>query len=150
MKIGKTSGNSSNRIEVQGKDAQRVAEGNEECFQSRLNQIECSNHEDRLNELISKITAQGQKLGEKIDIRELKIYKKLIAEFLREAIENTNKFSKQSFLDRRGRHRVYALVKKINNELELLTQDVLNGEKNKIRILQRLDDIRGLVLDIIL
>lgn len=150
MKIGKTSGNSSNRIELQGKDAQKVAEGNGECFQSRLSQVESSNHEDRLNELIGKITAQGQKLGEKIDIRELKIYKKLIAEFLREAIENTNKFSKQSFLDRRGRHRVYALVKKINNELELLTQDVLNGEKNKIRILQRLDDIRGLVLDIIL
>jgi uncharacterized protein YaaR (DUF327 family) len=150
LKIGETPGNPSGRIGAQEKNAQRAAEGNEACFRSRLNQVECSNHEDKLNELISKITVQGQKLGEKIDIRELKIYKKLIAEFLGEAIKNTNKFSKQSFLDRRGRHRVYAIVKKINNELELLTRDILNGEKDKIRILQRLDDIRGLVLDIIM
>jgi uncharacterized protein YaaR (DUF327 family) len=150
LKIGETPGNSSNRVDVRGKEPKRTSGGSEACFQSRLNQVECRNYEDKLNELISKIMAQGQRLGEKIDIRELKIYKKLIAEFLRETIENTTKFSKQSFLDRRGRHRVYALVRKINNELELLTRDILNDEKDKIRILQRLDDIRGLVLDIVM
>lgn len=150
MKIEGTPNNLSNRMEVHEKEPQRSAESSETSFKSRLNQVEFANHQDKINHLINKIIAQGSKLSEKIDIGELKTYKKLIAEFLGEAVGNANKFSKQSFLDRRGRHRVYALVRKINNELDLLTRDVLNGEKSKIGILQRLDDIRGLILDIIM
>lgn len=101
-----------------------------------------------LQRLVETITKQGQSLAAHIDIRELRIYKKLIAEFIEAAVWSSKKYSKKSLLDRRGRRKVFAIIKSINDELELLTQDVLSGEKDNISLLQRLDDIRGLILDL--
>ncbi|HHW47798.1 MAG TPA: YaaR family protein [Clostridiaceae bacterium] len=148
LKISDALKNPSVISEVHGKDEKRVAEAGETSFRSQLKRIENGNHEERLRHLVSQITEQGEKLGKKIDIRELRIYKKLIAEFLDEALNNSRRFTKQNFLDRRGRHRIYAVVKKINDELELLTQDILKTEKDNIAILKRIDDIRGLIMDI--
>ena len=108
----------------------------------------CCSNEERIMGLMERIFEQGKKVGDKVEIKELMYYKKLISEFLNEVIDGSYKFSKQNFLDRRGRHRVYAIIKKINKELELLTQDVLSKENDNLGILKRLDDIRGLILDI--
>ena len=96
------------------------------------------------------IIAQGEKLAEKVDIKELRAYKKLISDFMDEAVRNTRKFSKQSFLDRRGRHKVYAVIKQINEELDDLTREVLAGQKDRLKILTKLDGIKGLILDIVM
>ena len=58
-------------------------------------------------------------------------------------------FYKENSLDRRGRHRVYSLVKKVDKELDELTKDFLDIEGNRIKILQRLDDIKGMLLDVL-
>ena len=150
MKISETLNQSSTVLGITEKEDRKVSESKDANFQSKLKRIEGQNHEERLQGFVDQIIKQGKKLGEKVDIRELKIYKKLISEFLSEAVNDSHKFSKENFLDRRGRYRVYATVKKVNNELELLTKDVLNEEKDNIKILQRLDDIRGLILDLIL
>jgi len=57
---------------------------------------------------------------------------------------------KQNVLDRRGRYRVYSTIKKINDELDNLVADVLRNQKDNLKILQRLDDIRGLILDLLM
>ena len=117
-------------------------------FLGALRGAEESNVVERLRRLAQEITAQGERLAEKVDIRELRAYKKMIAEFLDEAVGNSRKFSKQSYLDRKGRHKVYAIIKKVNEELDGLTQDLLRGEKDHIRILTRIEDIKGLILDL--
>jgi uncharacterized protein YaaR (DUF327 family) len=53
-------------------------------------------------------------------------------------------------LDRRGRHKVFAVIKKVNEELDDLTREVLTDEKDRIKILKKLDDIKGLILDLFL
>ena len=63
---------------------------------------------------------------------------------------HSHSFTKKSFLDRRGRHRVYAIIKKINEELIELTNEVIKSEQNNLSILKKLDDIRGLILDLLL
>jgi len=65
-------------------------------------------------------------------------------------LHHSHIFSKDSHLDRRGRYKVYATVKKINEELDELTKRFLMPRKDNIRILQRIEDIRGLVLDLML
>lgn len=134
--------------DVSGKEDKKVSENGGTSFQSRLARVEGRNFEERIKEMVGKIIEQGEKLAKKVDIRELKAYKNLISEFLDEVVANSHKFSKQNFLDRRGRYKVYAVIKQINEEVDLLTKEVLSGEMDNIKILQRLDDIRGLVLDI--
>ena len=119
-------------------------------FLNLIKSVEEKNVIEKLKILAGEIVEQGKKLSDKVDIKELRIYKKMIAGFLDEAVENSLKFSKQSFLDRRGRHKVYAVIKKVNEELDELTKEVLSGEKDRILILKRLDDIKGLILDIIM
>lgn len=135
---------------MQVKEEKKAASTAGSNFQNSLKSAEDTNYELYIGEMARKITEQGEKLGKKIDIRELRIYKKLISEFIDGALGSSLKFSRQSLLDRRGRHKVYALIKKINNEIGLLTEDVISKEKDNIVILQRIDDIRGLVLDMIL
>lgn len=148
MKIRENVNNSSNVSGLLGKDEKKVSSNNGTSFKSHLKHFENHSTEERIKLLIGQIQEQGEKLGKKVDLRELKVYKGLITEFLDEALNNSQKFSKDSHLDRRGRYKVYATVKKINEELENLTKDVLNSEKDNIKILQRIEDIRGLILDL--
>lgn len=148
MKIREGLNSSTNIAEVSGGDQKKPSDVSGNAFYSQLKRVEEHNAEERIKYLVNQITEQGEKLGKKVDVRELKIYKKLISEFLDETLNNSQKFSKESFIDRRGRHRVYATVKKINSELEELTKDVLSAENDNIKILQRIEDIRGLILDV--
>ena len=148
MKISENLSNAAGLSGLPVKDDRKVRPGKRGEFRSRLIMAEDANYEEHLQRLVEDIITQGERLAERVDIRELKIYKKLIAEFLDLVIGKSKKFSKRSLLDRRGRQRVYAIVKNINEELEQLTQDVLQEEKDNIRLLQRLADIRGLILDL--
>ncbi|MDD4503263.1 MAG: YaaR family protein [Clostridiaceae bacterium] len=101
----------------------------------------------RLNRLMSDIEKQGENLGKSMDIKELKNYKKLISEFMNEVVNNSLKFSKQSHFDRRGRHKVYALVRKVNAKIEELSRDFLKEEKDNIKILESIGNIKGMLFD---
>lgn len=132
------------------REDRKVSSGKGSDFRSQLTKVEDDNYQQHLEKLVDDITKQGEKLGKKVDIRDLRIYKMLISEFLETAIGKSRKFTKQSLLDRRGRHKVYSIIKKINEEIDLLTQDVMQNEAGNIDILKRVDDIRGLILDMIL
>lgn len=101
----------------------------------------------RLNRLMSDIEKQGEKLGRSMDIRELKNYKKLVSEFMNEVVNNSLKFSKQSHFDKRGRHKVYALVKKVNSKIEELSREFLKEEKDNIKVLESIGNIKGMLFD---
>jgi hypothetical protein len=119
-------------------------------FSSTLKKQTSQNMEEMLKQMAQDIVKQGERLGEKVDIAELKAYKRMISEFLEESVRSFAKFSRESFMDRRGRHRLYATVKKINESLEDLTKDIISNEKDHLKILGRIEDIRGMILDIIL
>lgn len=102
----------------------------------------------RLNKLMSQINYQGEQLGKNMDIKELKQYKRLITEFMDEVVNNSLKYSKQNQFDRRGRHKVYAMVKKVNAKVEELSREFLKEEKDNIKILESIGTIKGMLLDI--
>ena len=99
----------------------------------------------KVDMLLSDITAQGNR----IDIRDMKKYRGLIREFMNEVVFRSHKFSRENFLDRRGRHRVYGLIKLIDSNLDELAQELVKDEKDHIAILSKIGEIRGLILDIL-
>ena len=102
----------------------------------------------KLEALMNDISTQGKLLSEHMDVRDMKRYRGLIKEFMNEVVNRSHKFSRENFLDRRGRHRVYGLVKLEEEKLDELAQVLVSGEKDHIDILNRVDEIRGLLLDI--
>lgn len=113
-----------------------------------LSQLEESELHDKIKEMINNISNQGNKIAEHMDIRDLKVYRTMISTFVNEVVSNSHKFSRENFLDKRGRHRVYGIVRLVNEKLDELAQELIKSEKNQIDILDRVGEIQGLILDI--
>ena len=103
----------------------------------------------KVDELLSDITAQGNRLAEHMDIRDMKKYRGLIKDFLNEVVYRSHRFSRENFLDRRGRHRVYGIIRLIDKNLDELASELVEDEKDHISILDRIGEIKGLLLDIL-
>ncbi|MCL2215842.1 MAG: YaaR family protein [Defluviitaleaceae bacterium] len=102
---------------------------------------------ERLQGLISEIAVQGKRVADHMDFGELKIYRNLITNFINEVVSHSHEFSRENFLDRRGRHHVYGIVRLVNQDLDELAQELLKQEKNSLAILEKIDEIHGLLLD---
>lgn len=103
---------------------------------------------ERLNLMMEEIVMQGDKIVKRMDVRDMKRYRTLIKEFMNEIVNRSHKFSRENFLDRRGRHRVYGIIRLVDEKLDELAKELVNEECDKIAILARVDEIRGLLLDI--
>ena len=103
---------------------------------------------ERLNSLMTQITEQGEKITKHMDISDMRRYRELVKDFMNEVVNRSHKFSRENFLDRRGRHRVYGIIKRVDENLDLLAQELVKEEKDHIAILARIGEIRGLLLDI--
>jgi len=119
-------------------------------FEFTLKRVASEGLAERLGALIGDITSLGKKIAEYRDIGGLKQYRALVRDFINEVVTNSHEFSRENFLDRRGRHRVYGIVRLVNSELDALAQDLLTNEKSHIEILARVDEIHGLLLDMVI
>jgi hypothetical protein len=97
---------------------------------------------------MEEIVMQGDKIVKRTDIRDMKKYRTLIKEFMNEVVNRSHKFSRENFLDRRGRHRVYGIIRLVDEKLDELAKELVSEEKDSISILAKVDEIRGLLLDI--
>ena len=103
----------------------------------------------RVDALMEDIVEQGNRIAQHMDIHDMKRYRGLIKEFLNEVVYRSHKFSRENFLDRRGRHRVYGIIKLIDSNLDELASELVADEKDHISILGMIGEIKGLLLDII-
>lgn len=113
-----------------------------------ISNIEEKDLQEKLGNMMQKITEQGEKIAKHMDIKDMRKYRELVKGFLNEVVNRSHKFSRENFLDRRGRHRVYGIVKLVDKNLDELAGELVKEEKNHLEIVGRIDDIRGLLLDI--
>ena len=113
-----------------------------------ISNIEEKDLQEKLGNMMQEITEQGEKIAKHMDIKDMRKYRELVKGFLNEVVNRSHKFSRENFLDRRGRHRVYGIVKLVDKNLDELAGELVKEEKNNLEIVGRIDDIRGLLLDI--
>lgn len=102
----------------------------------------------RLQTLMEEITIQGERLAKRRDVKDMRHYRALVKEFMNEVVTHSHSFSRENFLDRRGRHRVYGIIRLVDENLDLLAQELMKDEKDNLAILNKIGEIRGLLLDI--
>ena len=97
-------------------DAQKQPTKTDDSFKFTLvSHIENSELQEKLSGLMKDIEEQGSKIAKHMDIRDMKRYRNLVKEFMNEVTANSHTFSRENFLDRRGRPRVYGIVKEVDN-----------------------------------
>ena len=117
-------------------------------FNSKLKEYEQVNAYEFLSGLRQDIEKQGILLGKTLNINEMRYYKKMITDFLQQAVMYSFNFEKENLTDRRGRRHIYSMVNKVNQKVDELIKQVMEKEKDNIQILKMIDDIRGMLLDL--
>ena len=102
-----------------------------------ISNIEEKDLQEKLRGMMEDITEQGNKIAKHMDIKDMK-----------KVTSRSHQFSRENFLDRRGRHRVYGIVKLVDKNLDDLASELMKDEKDHLAIVGKVDDIRGLLLDI--
>ena len=115
---------------------------------SLISKIEAGELQEKKSGLMREITTQGEKISKHMDIKDMKTYRSLVKEFMNEVVSNSHEFSRENFLDRRGRHRVYGIVKLVDKNLDDLASELMKDEKDQLAILGKVGEIEGLLLDI--
>ena len=113
-----------------------------------VSRIEEQDLQNALTGMLEEITRQGDKLAKHRDIKDMKRYRTLIKDFMNEIVNRSHAFSRENFLDRKGRHRVYGIIRLIDQNLDELAQELVKEEQDNLAILSKIGEIRGLLLDI--
>ncbi|MFE8696493.1 YaaR family protein [Cytobacillus sp. FJAT-53684] len=103
---------------------------------------------ERLTKMVSEIEDQGKVLAEKRTVDHLRKYKKMVKEFMEEAVQHGLQLEEQRGFNRRGRTKIYKIVKEVDSKLIDLTNTVLDKEKNSLDILNKIGEIKGLLINI--
>lgn len=113
-----------------------------------VSRIEEQDLQNALTNMMEEITRQGDKLAKRRDIKDMKRYRALIKDFMNEIVNRSHSFSRENFLDRKGRHRVYGIIRLVDQNLDELAQELVKDEQDHLAILNKIGEIRGLLLDI--
>lgn len=103
---------------------------------------------EKLTKLVQDIEDQGKVLADSRTIDELRKYKKMVKEFMDEAVQNGLQLEERRGFNRRGRTKIYKIVKEVDKKLIDLTNAVLDKEKKSLDILGMVGEIKGLLINI--
>ncbi len=124
-------------------------EKTDETFKFTLaSKIDDADFREKVDSMMKEIDEQGKKIAEHMDIRDMKKYRSLVKDFINEVVNRSHSFTRENFLDRRGRHRVYGMIHLVDKNLDDLAQELVKDEKDHMSILGHVDEIRGLLIDI--
>ncbi len=99
-----------------------------------------------LEDVLDELGRQGERLAANQNFQELERYRGLVQEFVRKAVQGMGTLAQTR--PRADNGKVHVLLKKIDGEMEALTREVMSRQAAPLAILTRLDQIRGLLLDL--
>ena len=150
VKINNVNRSDPGRYTARGTEAKSVSESDSLVFRRTLTDLTHEMHVERLRELKKKIDEQGEQLSERVDVKEYEKYRKLIREFVDEIVSNGYTFEREDAYAARGRHRYIATVRILDEKLDELGKEVMKEHADNIEILSKIDDIRGLLMDMMI
>lgn len=118
------------------------------AFSRQMTTLHEAAYQRYINDLQERIHKQGEKLKEKADLKMLQEYRQLISELLGEAASNAYACIKSSLFDAKGRHKVFFVIRSVNQKLEEIASEILSDQVDNIKLLQMVDDIRGMLVDL--
>jgi len=103
----------------------------------------------RLHALIGDISEQGKKIARHADFNDFKNYRRMVKEFINEVLTHSHMLNREDILNRRGKHKTYTIIRVINQDLDDLARELLKIEKDHLTILEKIDELQGLLLDLL-
>ncbi|WP_342493236.1 YaaR family protein [Bacillus sp. FSL W7-1346] len=103
---------------------------------------------EQLTVMLSDIEVFGKKLTKSRNLKDLARFKGLVKRFVKETVDNGLNIETSRSFDIYGNTRTLALVKALDEKLIELTEDMMNQEKPSIDLLERIGEIKGLLINL--
>lgn len=104
---------------------------------------------EQLVRMAEQIKLQGDRLTRSMTVRSLRMYKALVKQFLEETARRGVGLRETKGWDRRGRTRRYKLLDEIDSRLTAMADELVDNEQGRLELLQRIGEIRGLLINIL-
>lgn len=104
---------------------------------------------ERLDRALERLDQFGSELAERRTLEDLKRYRMAVAELIRDLTSQMVQVRVDLEWDSHSwEQRTLVTLRRVNEEVERLAQMVLDHEKDRLAILEKLGEIKGLLLDV--
>ncbi len=146
MRVKKTSGIESKKkvksIKMIEEDANRIS------FTEILASTEEENMREALTDVLEKINKKGKELVSNRTVENLLEYKKMVKNFIEDAVNFGLKINARRGYGLSGRTKILRTVSTIDKRLIELTDIIMKQESKGIKLLEKVGQIEGLLLNI--
>ncbi|MCK8059787.1 MULTISPECIES: YaaR family protein [unclassified Fusibacter] len=143
MKINKVSKSGAAPSKVK---APQAVEGT--SFSDLMGDKRESDTRHELEQLMLAIRSEGDKLVDAKNIEVLVHYKRMVKDFVSRAVDFAFEIQDRKGLSRFGRGKVLKVVSQIDASLVEITQEFLAEERNRIKLLSKIGELQGMLLNI--
>jgi len=110
---------------------------------------ETSYSEGEVGELLDAVHVAGDRLKENLGVTQVQAYKKAVRDFVHHVVEHAwtveRKTSGGNILKRKEFYRLAV----IDESLEKLAAEILRNQRDRLEILRRIDEINGMLVDLL-
>lgn len=106
-------------------------------------------HRENLEELLDEVHQSGETLAESQSLENIKRYRQAVSGFLKFVVDKMLKLEEQTSGGNILRRKRFTQVKIVDGKLESLVQAVLGDQGKQLDVLERINEIRGLLIDLI-
>lgn len=103
---------------------------------------------EQLTRLLGDISTAGDRVARSRNLRELARFKMLVKRFLQETVEHGMELKQSHTWNRFGEGRRLKIIETIDTRLVELAQDLLDEEKEAIDLLDKIGEIKGLLINL--
>jgi|GEM_PF-620410 len=101
-----------------------------------------------LTSFLQRLDIQGQKLAKSHSLQDLIEFKNMVKSFLKTTLGKSRIMQEENIWDFSGQPRIMARVTKIDRALEELGEQVLSSQAEALKILEKINEIKGLIIDL--
>ena len=137
-------GNDVNRPDAS--NSQRVSQSS---FSDMMRQQDERSSQQQLQQRIEQIKKQGDRLAKSMTVRELRVYKTLVKQFLEDTVRQGILLKETRGFDRRGRGKRYKILEDVDKALIEMAEELLESERGRMQILHQVGEIRGMLINLV-
>lgn len=104
--------------------------------------------QEQLKQMLKEIEKKGKHLAENRTVEVMLEYKEMIKGFIEQAVNFGLKVEERRGLSRSGRSRMMKVVSMIDEKLVELTDMILDQEKPQIKLLEKIGQLQGLLVNL--
>lgn len=119
------------------------------AFRDNLALAQVSRLNERIEQALTQIDVLGARLGETLSLADLKAYKQAVAVLVCDLTSHMVQVRAQTDWDTQSwESRTMVILRKVDTELENLTAMILDHEQDHLAILEKIGEIKGMLLDV--